>query len=211
VETRLPLALHSLHELRLTLGERSIVLKGRVAHSRMSDVDQEIVTYLSGIEFIELSERARTVIGELLETLKAIAAAYSGHRALSRFQILEIVTGFDARCRSKGRIVKVRPSIHDTAVGQRHRSNPARVHARVGLGRTVAFVLVERLKHGGRIVHLVELTADTGVLRGNRPRIGPKIEEYSRNAPAAFEREGRIDTTTPGAVQRRHERSVKED
>jgi len=71
VETRFPLARNSLHELRLTLGSKSIVLKGRVAHSRISDVDQEIVTYRSGIEFIEPSERVREVIAGFLETLKA--------------------------------------------------------------------------------------------------------------------------------------------
>jgi PilZ domain len=71
VETRVPLAIDSLHELRLTLGSRSIVLKGRVAHSRISDVDQEIVTYRSGIEFVEPSEPVRAVIAEFLETLKA--------------------------------------------------------------------------------------------------------------------------------------------
>ena len=71
VETRFPLALNSLHELRLTLADKSVVLKGRVAHSRISDVDQEIVTYRSGIEFVEPSDRVRAVIAEFLETLKA--------------------------------------------------------------------------------------------------------------------------------------------
>jgi hypothetical protein len=71
VETRFPLALNSLHDLRLTLAKKSIVLKGRVAHSRISDVDQEVVTYRSGIEFVEPSERVRAVISEFLETLKA--------------------------------------------------------------------------------------------------------------------------------------------
>lgn len=61
----------TLHQLRLTLGTRSIVLRGRVAHSRISDVDQEMVTYRSGIEFIETSEPVRAVIAEFLETLKA--------------------------------------------------------------------------------------------------------------------------------------------
>jgi len=70
VETRFPLAIDSLHELRLTLGSNSIVLKGRVAHSRISDVDQEIVTYRSGIEFVEPSDRVREVIFEFLETIK---------------------------------------------------------------------------------------------------------------------------------------------
>jgi len=71
VETRFPLSLNSLHDLRLTLGSKSIVLKGRVAHSRISDVDQEVVTYRSGIEFVEASDRVRAVIAEFLVTLKA--------------------------------------------------------------------------------------------------------------------------------------------
>lgn len=71
VETRFPLALDSLHDLRLTLGSTSIVVKARVAHSRISEVDQEIVTYRSGIEFVEPSERVSEVISEFLETLKA--------------------------------------------------------------------------------------------------------------------------------------------
>jgi hypothetical protein len=37
----------------------------------MSDVDQEIVTYRSGIEFVEPAEPVRAVIAEFLETLKA--------------------------------------------------------------------------------------------------------------------------------------------
>ena len=71
IETRFPLALNSLHDLRLTLGSTSIVVKARVAHSRISDVDQEIVTYRSGIEFIEPSDRVAEVISQYLGALKA--------------------------------------------------------------------------------------------------------------------------------------------
>jgi hypothetical protein len=70
VETAFPLQLDSLHDFRLTLGERSIVVKGRVAHSRISDVDQDIVTYRSGVEFIEPSERVASVILEFIELLR---------------------------------------------------------------------------------------------------------------------------------------------
>lgn len=69
VETAFPLHLDSLHELRLTLGDRSVIVKGRVVHCSISDVDQELVTYRSGIEFTEPSERVDTVI---LEFMKAI-------------------------------------------------------------------------------------------------------------------------------------------
>jgi PilZ domain-containing protein len=70
VETRFPLVVDSLHELRLTLGNRSVVVKGRVVHARISDVDQDLVTYWSGIEFVEPSEHVRTAITEFLERLK---------------------------------------------------------------------------------------------------------------------------------------------
>ena len=71
VETSFPLHLNSLHDIRLTLGEQSVVLKGRVAHCRISDVDQEAVHYKSGLEFIEPSERIRGVIVEFIEAIKA--------------------------------------------------------------------------------------------------------------------------------------------
>ena len=70
VETAYPLQLDSLHDFRITLGERSIVVKGRVAHARISDVDQDVVTYRSGIEFVEPSERVLGVITEFLELLR---------------------------------------------------------------------------------------------------------------------------------------------
>jgi hypothetical protein len=76
VETTFPLQLDSLHNFRLTLGDRSVVLKGRVAHCRISDVDQELVTYCSGIEFVEAPERVSSAISEFIEAIK------DGRRAL---------------------------------------------------------------------------------------------------------------------------------
>jgi hypothetical protein len=76
VETHFPLHLDSLHEFRLTLADRSIVLKGRVAHCSISDVDQEIVTYKSGIEFVEPEDRVTSVISGFIEAIK------DGRRAL---------------------------------------------------------------------------------------------------------------------------------
>ena len=70
VETTFPMQLDSLHEFRLTLGDRSIVVKGRVAHSRISEFDQDGVTYRSGIEFIEPSEPVASVISEFVEVLR---------------------------------------------------------------------------------------------------------------------------------------------
>ncbi len=70
VDTAFRLQMDSLHELRLTLGDRSVVVKGRVVHCSISDVDQELVTYRSGIEFIELSDRVYSVIAGFIEAIK---------------------------------------------------------------------------------------------------------------------------------------------
>jgi hypothetical protein len=71
VETRFALQLNSLHDLRLTLGERSVVVKGRVVHSRISDMDQDLVMYRSGVEFVEPSEHVVAAIGEFLDSVKS--------------------------------------------------------------------------------------------------------------------------------------------
>ena len=70
VETAFPLHLDSLHDLRLTLGERSVVLKGRVVHCQISDVEQEIVHYRSGVEFIEPTGHVRDAIEHFIGTIK---------------------------------------------------------------------------------------------------------------------------------------------
>jgi hypothetical protein len=70
VETRFPLHLDSLHELRLTLGDRSVVVKGRVVHCSITDVDGEVVTYRSGVEFTEPSDRVYSVISAFIDAIK---------------------------------------------------------------------------------------------------------------------------------------------
>jgi c-di-GMP-binding flagellar brake protein YcgR len=69
VETGFPLQLDSLHDFRLTLGERSVVVKGRIAHSRISDVDQDVITYRTGVQFIELSDRVAEAIAHFVDEL----------------------------------------------------------------------------------------------------------------------------------------------
>jgi hypothetical protein len=70
VETAFPLQLDSLHDFRLALGDRSVIVKGRVAHCSISDVDQELVTYRSGIQFVEPSERVSSVISGFIDAVK---------------------------------------------------------------------------------------------------------------------------------------------
>jgi hypothetical protein len=70
VETRFPLHLNSLHDLRLTLGTRSIVVKGRVVHSQIRDVDEDVVIYWTGIEFVEPSDHVASAIVEFLDSVR---------------------------------------------------------------------------------------------------------------------------------------------
>jgi hypothetical protein len=70
IETSVPLQLNSLHQFRLILGDRSVVVKGRVAHCRVTDVDDQGATYRAGIEFIDLSEPVAAAIAEFVEAIK---------------------------------------------------------------------------------------------------------------------------------------------
>lgn len=71
IETRFPLHLDSLHEVRLSLVKKSVVVKARVAGSQITDVDQDIVTYRSGLEFVAVSGRVLDAIREFLVDVKA--------------------------------------------------------------------------------------------------------------------------------------------
>jgi hypothetical protein len=71
IETRCALHLDSLHDLRLVLGDRSVIVKGRVVHSHIADVDQDVVTYRTGIEFVEPPDHAVHAIVEYLESVRA--------------------------------------------------------------------------------------------------------------------------------------------
>ena len=71
VETPFPLQLDSLHDFRLSLGELSVVVKGRIAHCHVGELRNDVPVYRSGVEFVEPSEPVRMAIGEFVDSLKA--------------------------------------------------------------------------------------------------------------------------------------------
>jgi hypothetical protein len=75
VETAFPLQLDSLHDFRLTLGDRSVVVKGRVAHCHVGDLEEERIGYRTGIEFIDPPEHVRSAIKDFVGTLRAARRA----------------------------------------------------------------------------------------------------------------------------------------
>ena len=71
IETRTPLQLDALLDFRLPLDDKPVVLKGRVVHCRISDVDTNQVIYRTGIEFIEPPDHARQAITRYMDRMKA--------------------------------------------------------------------------------------------------------------------------------------------
>lgn len=70
IETPFPLQLDSLHDFRLSLGTRSVVLKGRIAHCQIGELTETSALYRSGVEFVEPSEHAVNAIAQFIERLK---------------------------------------------------------------------------------------------------------------------------------------------
>ena len=75
VETRFPLHLDSLHDFRLSLGTRSVIVKGRIAHCQIGELSEGTVLYRSGIEFVEPSEHATAAIHAFVQAQKFAAEA----------------------------------------------------------------------------------------------------------------------------------------
>src|SRR4030095_6520691 len=71
VETRFAMHLNSLHDLRIDLGERSVIVKGRVVHSQIADAHDEVVVYWTWIEFVEQSEHVSNAISGFLKSVRA--------------------------------------------------------------------------------------------------------------------------------------------
>jgi hypothetical protein len=73
IETRTPLRHDSLHDFRLTLEERSVIVKGRVVYCQVGELRDGVVLYRCGVEFIEPSSQA-------LAELHQFVTAYSATR-----------------------------------------------------------------------------------------------------------------------------------
>jgi PilZ domain len=75
IETKFPLHLDSLHDFRLSLGSRSVVVKGRIVHSKIGELHEGVVLYRTGVEFIEPSEHALAAMRSFVEAQKAAASS----------------------------------------------------------------------------------------------------------------------------------------
>ena len=60
----------SLHDFRLTLNERSVVVKGRVVYCKIGDLREGGVLYRCGVEFIAPAPHAQTAIADFVAAHK---------------------------------------------------------------------------------------------------------------------------------------------
>jgi hypothetical protein len=77
IETPFALQLDSLHDFRLSLGEHSIVVKGRIAHCHIGELKGGIALYRSGVEFVETSGHVQSALAHFVEALKLVRKAQS--------------------------------------------------------------------------------------------------------------------------------------
>jgi hypothetical protein len=80
LQTSAPLHLDSLHDFRLTLGRLTVVVKGRIVHCRLTELEDGQVTYRAGVEFIEPSEHALHAIRGFISGMKARARSAEASR-----------------------------------------------------------------------------------------------------------------------------------
>jgi hypothetical protein len=70
IESTFALQLNSLHEFRIALGSQSVIVRGRVVHCRIQDIDSEAVIYRAGIEFIDLPDWVANALDRFLDAVK---------------------------------------------------------------------------------------------------------------------------------------------
>ena len=70
IEVSAPLHNDSLHDFRLTLDDRSVVVKGRVVYCEIGDLRQGAVLYRCGVEFVEPPQHVQSAIGDFVAVHK---------------------------------------------------------------------------------------------------------------------------------------------
>ncbi len=75
IETKFALQLDSLHDFRLSLGTRSVIVKGRIVHCKIGELQEGVVLYRTGVEFVEPSEHALAAMRSFVQTQKTAATA----------------------------------------------------------------------------------------------------------------------------------------
>ena len=65
----------SLHDFRLSLYNRSVIVKGRIVYCQIGELNEGGPRYKCGIEFIQMAAHVQTAIGDFVAAHKAAASA----------------------------------------------------------------------------------------------------------------------------------------
>ena len=68
IETSAPLSPRVDHEFRLAIGDHAVHLRAHIVHSRVA-VRGDSVSYIAGVQFLDVTPEARLVIGEFIDDL----------------------------------------------------------------------------------------------------------------------------------------------
>jgi hypothetical protein len=71
IETTVTLPPEGLHDFRIALGSRSVVVKGRIVHCQIGELREGVVVYRSGVEFVELPPHAQIAIEAFVDARRA--------------------------------------------------------------------------------------------------------------------------------------------
>jgi hypothetical protein len=80
LDTAFPLVLNSIHDIRLELDDRSVIVKGRVAHCSIAELGGELVRYRAGFEFVDPTPHAASAIRAYLDGIARRRAADTATR-----------------------------------------------------------------------------------------------------------------------------------
>ena len=78
MEAPFPLQNDSLHEFRLVLATRSIVVKGRVVRCEVGELREGTVVYRCGVEFVDPAPHVRDTISDFIAVHNAPARVVEG-------------------------------------------------------------------------------------------------------------------------------------
>jgi hypothetical protein len=70
IECAFPLILGSAHELRLHLGDDSVVVTARVVRCHIADIGRDLVRYVAGVEFVNLPPHVDAAISAYLDRVQ---------------------------------------------------------------------------------------------------------------------------------------------
>ena len=74
IETAFALQLDSVHDFRLSLADRSVVVKGRIAHCHIGELTDVSALYRTGVEFVSIPDAVKDVIADFVAATRYVAA-----------------------------------------------------------------------------------------------------------------------------------------